>query len=309
MTLNRDLTLKATTSLIKYAEKRQESEGSANLLADEEELIHLVLTTRKVSTSARHKPYRIPLRVPLYNEDRSVCMFIKSDDETYVEKLRNLKIPQIKDIVTMNQLKTEYKSYEARRLLMNSHDLFLTDDRLITRLPEVLGVKFFKAKKLPAPVNLKSGNLKNEITRALSCTYYRPTKGTCCAIKIGHTNMAPASLTDNVAAVVDAVVALVPKGWDNVQSFGIKTATSLTLPIYNALPTVASTIGEPTAVVQDASLGDTDKESQQEKKKKETATDAASATKAKKSRKSPLSRTKADAAVKAFAKKRAATKA
>ncbi|PIA19632.1 ribosomal protein L1 [Coemansia reversa NRRL 1564] len=297
MTLNHDLVVKASTSLLKYAKKQQESEESTNLLADEEEAVHLIVSVRKLSTKMRHKPYRIPLHAPLYDESSSVCLITKNNDEAHVERLNNLKIPQIKEIVTMLQLRTDYKAYEARRLLISTHDLFLTDDRVVNSLPEALGVKFFKSKKLPAPVNLKASNLKEEMSRALSCTYFRPTKGTCNAIKIGMTSMSASDLAKNIEVATELVAKCIPKGWDNIQSIGIKTGTSLTLPIYSSLPSAPTAIGAPGTHIKTMPSTDTKAEDKEEEKSEP------------KKRKSKKTRSSPGELVKAFAKKRATVKA
>ncbi|KAJ2768682.1 proteasome-interacting protein cic1, partial [Coemansia nantahalensis] len=304
--------LRASTSLLKYVEKQQEKEAPTNLLADDAQTVYLVIGVKKLSLQMKHKPYRIPLKVPIYDEASSVCLFTKNNDGAHIEKLQSLNIPQIKEIISLAQLKTEYKAYEARRLLLARHELFLADDRVLGDLPEALGVKFFKAKKLPSPVNLQAGNLKAEMEKALGCTYFRQNKGTCNAVKVGTSGMSAADLADNIAGAAELVVQRIPKGWANVQSIGIKTGTSLTLPIYNTLPTSATAIGETGALVQDmeqASDNEEDEDDGKKRKAKKQASEDAAPAKGKKSRKSPLSRSKADNLVKAFAAKRSSTKA
>ncbi|KAJ2631891.1 proteasome-interacting protein cic1, partial [Coemansia sp. RSA 1694] len=281
--------VQAADALIKYSEKRRESQAATNLLADDVDTVFLTITVKKMPTGARHKPYRIPLRVPVYNESSSVCLITKNNSEAHIETLKKLKIPQIKEIITLLQLKTEYKAYEARRLLLSTHELFLTDDRVVKSLPELLGVKFFKAKKLPAPVNLLAKDLQREVTKALSCTYYRPATGTSSTLKIGTTAMSAAHLADNIEAAMEYVPKCIQKEWENIQSIGIKTGTSLTLPIYNALPNPAgiidTTISVSTKVSNKASKVDAEDNKEQ----------SAEAPPAKKSKKSPLSRENVEA--------------
>ncbi|KAJ2778349.1 proteasome-interacting protein cic1 [Coemansia javaensis] len=299
----------ASESLIKHAREKQEQDAPTNLLADDAQLVYLIVGVKSVAAQMQHKPRRIPLKAPLYGESSSVCLITKSNDEAHVEKLRALKVPQIKEIVSMAQLKTEYKAFEARRLLLATHDLFLADDRIINSLPAALGVKFFKAKKLPAPVNLKAANLRAEMDKALSCTYFRQNKGTCNAIKVGLTTMPAADLADNIASAADLVAQHIPKGWDGIQSIGIKTGTSLTLPVYNALPNAATGIGASGATVETVAL-DADASDEPEAPEEKPAKKAKKqpAPKAKGARKSPLTRTKADSMVKAFANKHSAAK-
>ncbi|KAJ2727032.1 proteasome-interacting protein cic1 [Coemansia sp. Benny D115] len=243
MTLNHDLVLKASAALLKHIEKQQNDESSNNLLGGGDEPVQLVFSMKKLSASARHKPYRVPLRTPLYDETMSVCLITKNSDEQHIEKLESLNIPQIKAIVPLEKLKTTYKAFEARRQLVAEHDLFLVDDRILTLMPEVLGSKFYKAAKMPVPVNIVAKNLKNEFTKALGCTYYRATKGTCTVLKIGTTALTAAQLADNIESAANYVASnIVSKKWDGIQSIGIKTRKSLTLPIFNSLPTPAMVI-------------------------------------------------------------------
>ncbi|KAJ2810645.1 proteasome-interacting protein cic1 [Coemansia furcata] len=287
MSLNHNQVVQAADALLKYTEKRRDSQAATNLLADDVETVYLTLTVKKMPTSSRHKPYRIPLRVPVYNESSSVCLITKNNTEAHVETLKKLNIPQIKEIITLYQLKTEFKAYEAKRLLLSTHELFLTDDRVVKSLPELLGVKFFKNKKLPAPVNLLAKDLQREVSKALSCTYYRPASGTSSTLKIGTTALSAAHLADNIEAAMNFVPKCVEKGWDNIQSVGIKTGTSLTLPIYNALPNPAGVIDATISAATKVSSKATE-EAVEEKPVK-------ASTPAKKGKKSPLSREKAQA--------------
>ncbi|KAJ1826278.1 hypothetical protein LPJ73_009051, partial [Coemansia sp. RSA 2703] len=166
MSLDPKLVHRASKALLRFIDKNT-FKKSKTLLIDDPEQLHLIISTKDVATKERHKPYRIPLRHPMYDENSSVCLIIKSGHEDTVEKIKELGIPQIKEIITAEQLKKNCKTYEARRQLLATYDLFLADDRLLNSLPKLLGSKFFKAKKLPAPVNLLSKNLKTEITRAV----------------------------------------------------------------------------------------------------------------------------------------------
>lgn len=267
-------------------------------MTDEADLVYVIVTVKKLATKERHKPYRIPLRVPLYDETKSVCLIIKNSEEEHVEELENMGIPQIKQVVTMNQLKTEFKPYQARRLLMADHDLFLTDDRIIPYLPQLLGVKFFKAKKLPSPVNLLADDMEQELKKALSCTYFRTSKGTCNSFKVGTTEMSAVHLADNIMTAMEVVPKCIPSGWENILSIGIKTGNSLTLPIYNSLPTAATAINSnaTATVAKDCvdSSDNTASDQQQEpsKDEKEQAKIDMLKRAMRKSKKSHLSRTK-----------------
>ncbi|KAJ2301262.1 Ribosomal L1 domain-containing protein 1 [Coemansia sp. RSA 2706] len=326
MPLNHELVTKAVTSLIEHTRKKHESEESTNLLANSVESMHLIITLKKVSHKMRHKPYRIPLRNCLYDDSSSVCLLIKKFDEDHVEKLKNLGFPVIKQIVAINELKTKYSSFESKRDLMNSHDLFLTDDRMVHSLPKALGGKFYLTKKIPAPVNLRAKNLRHEVGKALKCTYYRAARGSCNAVRIGTTDMPVERLVDNVEDTLAGLVRHIPKNWDNIQTVGIKASTSLTLPIYNSAPSAATifedvsanskaededgdeemndTAGASDGTAESAPEGATKNEEKADAKDKKDKKDKNKKNK-EKSKKSPLSRKKAKSLVKTHSKKRA----
>lgn len=82
-------------------------------------------------------------------------------------------------------------------MLLKENGLFLADDRVIPLLPKLLGKAFFNAKKYvrsspttalsltwdstrqPIPVCLTRKDLKGELERAVSSTYFHQNQGTC----------------------------------------------------------------------------------------------------------------------------------
>ena len=52
-----------------------------------------------------------------------------------------------KKVIEVTKLRKIYKSYESRRKLLGSYDMFLADDRITSLLPRLLGKKFFENKK------------------------------------------------------------------------------------------------------------------------------------------------------------------
>ena len=71
-------------------------------------------------------------------------------------KLSILKL----QVISLRELKVEYKQYEAKIQLSNKFDLFLADDRIIRMVPQFLGKSFYKKKKIPLQINLKAKDLK-----------------------------------------------------------------------------------------------------------------------------------------------------
>lgn len=92
------------------------------------------------------------------------------------------KITQVQRVVGVTKLKGKFAPFEARRQLMNDHDVFLADDRILPMLPKLLGRKWIEDRKSPIPVKLtrtKDGRVRREIEAAQAATYFNRNKGTC----------------------------------------------------------------------------------------------------------------------------------
>jgi len=93
---------------------------------------------------------------------------------------------------------------------------------------------FFNAKKQPIPVCLKRKDLKGELERAVSSTYFHQNQGTCSSVKIGVLGQhSSAQLLQNLSTALPHVVKNIRENWDNVQSIHIKTSSSASLPIWS----------------------------------------------------------------------------
>ena len=121
--------------------------------------------------------------------------------------------------------------------MVQEHDIFLADARIVPTLPNLCGKVFFDAKKNPITVNIqKTGDaLKTELEAAIKATTYTQNKGSCTAIKLGFlASHTPEQLTDNLMAALPAVLSRVKGGWENVHNLDVKTGNSAALPIWNA---------------------------------------------------------------------------
>lgn len=121
---------------------------------------------------------------------------MKDPQREYKDLLETHGIKFISRVIGIAKLKGKFKPYEARRMLLKDHALFLADDRVVPLLPGLLGSKWFDAKKCalitvitgfptnslhrqPIPVCLTRKDLKGELERAISSTYMHQNQGTC----------------------------------------------------------------------------------------------------------------------------------
>ncbi|KJZ77074.1 hypothetical protein HIM_03395 [Hirsutella minnesotensis 3608] len=295
-----DQTLKASKALLahiqKAAKQRAEGSGKRNLLAlgnddddddaavDEDTPVWLTLTTKRhIADKTRLQPGKIALPHPLVriasdDDDEgvpvtTVCAITADPQRAYKNVIGSDEFPaglrrHITRIIDFGKLKTKYGQYEAQRKLFSEHDVFLADDRIINRLPKVLGRTFYKTTvKRPIPVILSAkrpkvdgkrakrsdlaskakaagqespelnvgsaADMAREIQKALGSALVSLSPTTNTAIRVGYAHWPAEHIADNVQAIVSALVERwVPQKWRNVKSIYIKGPRTAALPIW-----------------------------------------------------------------------------
>jgi len=164
-------------------------------------------------------------------------------------------------VIDIQKLSKKYKTYEAQRQLRESAEIILADDRIITRLPKVLGKTFYGTTKYrPIPVSLaavpervdgkrvagadrasdraKAGTAKEiavEIQKAVDSTLVHLSPSTNTSVKVGLATWEPEKVVANVKVVTERLIEkFVTKGWRGVRSVHIKGPETVALPIWLA---------------------------------------------------------------------------
>jgi len=241
-----------------------------NLADDEDDAeqndqpIFLSITTKKhINHTNRLKPSKIALAHPILAEDVRICIFTKDPQRTYKDLVASDAFPaalrtKVQRVLGLDKLKKRYKSYEQKRALAAEYDFFLVDDRIIKIVADFLGKSFYGTKsKRPVPIRLTAGarmdktakkagkepengvgtaqGIAKEIETALTSTYLSLSASANSTIKVGLLSMTPQQLTENTAAVVEAVVPKhIEHGWRNVRALHIKGPQTKSLPIWLA---------------------------------------------------------------------------
>ncbi|OAF69141.1 hypothetical protein A3Q56_03126 [Intoshia linei] len=130
----------------------------------------------------------------LYTENTDVCIFISSKkdrkNKNYSSELiSKLKIILKKDkikgnftFITSDQLYREYKTYELRRKLANSYDLYFVDRYLGNEIYQYIG-KYFATGHSSVPIAMKSHSIAQKIQNIKAFTKILD------KIPGGHTNV------------------------------------------------------------------------------------------------------------------------
>ena len=161
----------------------------------------------------------------------------RKDYEPTVEHFQKLlsehNCTQIKTILPLNQIKTEYDQFELKRNLVSSFDYFLVDGRISGHAARLLGNQFTKKRKLPMAVRMGSKDLKHEIDHALSKTsLHLHSNGDMHLAQIGKTSMPESEIVENIETACKSLANNYPGGWSNIRRLTIKTPKSLAIPIY-----------------------------------------------------------------------------
>ncbi|XP_063790421.1 ribosomal L1 domain-containing protein 1 isoform X2 [Pseudophryne corroboree] len=228
---------KAIQALFAY----QKTKKANSLLLNEHDQVSLMVTVWKIPTRAQ--TIRIPLPHGIRPSTSEVCLFTKDEpnmnaeqtEKFYKKLLSQHGVTQITEVIPLKKLKKEYKPFEAKRRLLSNHDLFLSDDRIRRLLPSLIGKHFYKEKREPQSVNLKSKHLATELNRYIQGTQLHITnKGCCYTVRVGHTGMEVADIVENTLTVAQALAEKFPMKWKNIKVLHLKTQTSVALPVFNS---------------------------------------------------------------------------
>lgn len=229
--------------------------------------IWLTLTTKRhISGKTRLQPGKILLPHPLNSdENQTICLITADPQRVYKDIVASEEFPaqlrkRVTRVIGFTKLKAKYSQYDAQRKLFSEHDIFLADDRIINRLPKVMGKTFFKTtQKRPIPVVLQpkqrdadnrgsrgkrdraegglnaapAAKMAREIGKALNSALVSLSPTTNTAVRIGWATFTPEQIADNVDAVVTSLVdKWVAEKWRNVRSIYIKGPETAALPIW-----------------------------------------------------------------------------
>jgi len=235
---------------LKKVHKSKDKDNKKGNLFDDGERILLQVTGIKLPKDDRKHCMRISLPQCSIPDPRDVCLIVrdlekglKIDHEStlnhFNELLSEKGIDDITQVISLRELKVEYKQYEAKNSLCQKFDIFLVDDRILRLVPMFLGKSFYRRKRIPIPVNLRANDLKKEIAKAIkTVTLPLNHHGTCSMVQIGNTSMESSAIAENLIHVNAVLEKRYPGGWKNIRAQHIKTESSIAVPIYtNTLPT------------------------------------------------------------------------
>ncbi|XP_047481190.1 ribosomal L1 domain-containing protein 1-like [Penaeus chinensis] len=210
---------------------------------------------------------KIPLPHPVLGDDTDVLLITRMldsergpDYEKTLNHFKELLIQKkaahyITEVITLKQLRMEYKEFEAKRNLANRFQVILGQDCIMELLPKLLGKHFYGRNKLPIAVNLNTKHLKSVIENAVrqSILHFNMT-GNCSQVKVGRLSQNDEQVTENILKAVGKMIDRIPGGWGNIQTLSLKGLKTKSVPLYVRTTTFDEKIklpekeGESTAV-------------------------------------------------------------
>ena len=240
------------------------SDSDDDVATDVEAPIWLSLTTKQhIVDKNRLKPSKIPVPHSLNTSpDLRICLITTDPQRAVKNVVADPAFPdqlksRITRIIGYTKLKARYKTFEQLRELASEHDIFLADDRIVTRLPATLGKVFYKGtSKRPIPITItdprrvktdkpkkskgdgaaapiSTSAFAKELDKAINAVPVSLRPGTLVAVRVGLASFKPEQLAENIASVVARLVEKhVVKGWRNVKGVHIKGQSSFAVPIW-----------------------------------------------------------------------------
>lgn len=289
--LDSALVSKAVGAVLKYHEKVTSGSSDKLTLLGNDRPVQVQLTLLRAPGKSQPKPAQLIIPHPFYKladsgdadsddvEEPEICLIVK--DESKPRCLAMIEqFPEymgcIKKVLTLGSLRKKHQSFEQKRQLISKYNMFMADDRILPMMSKALGKVFIKSKKLPIPVDLtRETALPFIIQKALSATYMTVNTGTCITIRAGHTGMEPEKLAANVIAIAKVAATKIPNSWANIQLIGVKTADSVSLPVYNKTPEALREIAKMAGITMSSGVSASDDKTEEkatnqtEKKKKD----------------------------------------
>jgi len=255
---------KAAEAINKVVEESQKSKSS---LIEENIPIQLQYNFKKIP-QMKNKRLHAPIPHTLVTRNTDVCLFVKDvhqgaddqeDKRDFTPSVRHFRkiveeasSQKVEEIIPVIQLKREYRDFEMQRKLCASFDVFLCDERISKFLPKLLGKTFHKKRKLPINVKLDGAPslVAKSLKKAFDSVHGLITgKGSSTSVTLSHTGLTAQQTTDNVLAVVNHMVRVIPGGWANISGLYLTSTKTTSIPLYVSTTSAAS-VQLPPDVVQ-----------------------------------------------------------
>jgi ribosome biogenesis protein UTP30 len=147
-------------------------------------------------------------------------------------------VENVTKVISVTELRKNYKQYKDRRALLKEYDHFVCDKRVSALMPSLLGKKFLAKKRQPIAIEINQGqDFSAELKAARDSTAVFVPQSKLTVVRVGTTGFEAKELAANLQAVITFLSTHKQNGGAaNIQGLFIKTKNTLALPLYQALP-------------------------------------------------------------------------
>jgi len=180
---------------------------------------------------SRDKRINGSVRLP-FQPKRSckVCLF---GNQKHIDEAKAIGL----DCQSHDELKLLKKQKKPVKKLAKSYDAFLASANLIKQVPRLVGPILNKIGKFPTavptsgvdPVKSKLEEIKCTVKFSLKFKVGMPMSLSCA---IGHMEMTPEQIEENMTVAINYLLSLMKKGWQNIRRIHIKTTMGPSRKIY-----------------------------------------------------------------------------
>lgn len=140
-------------------------------------------------------------------------------DQQHCDEAKANEVP----FMDAEALKKLNKNKKLVKKLAKKYDAFLASESLIKQIPRLLGPGLNKAGKFPGLLQ-HNESMTAKIDEVKATIKFQMKKVLCLSVAVGHVNMTPDELAQNVHLSVNFMVSLLKKHWQNVRSLHIKSS-------------------------------------------------------------------------------------
>ncbi|KAI4487483.1 60S ribosomal protein L10a [Polistes fuscatus] len=165
------------------------------------------------------KDKRFSGTVKLKNIPRPKMQVCVLGDQQHCDEAKANNIPYM-DAEALKKLNKNKKSVKK---LAKKYDAFLASESLIKQIPRLLGPGLNKAGKFPGLLSHQE-SMVAKIDEVKATIKFQMKKVLCLSVAVGHVEMTPDELVQNVHLSINFLVSLLKKHWQNVRSLHIKSS-------------------------------------------------------------------------------------
>ncbi|KAG7204907.1 hypothetical protein KM043_005302 [Ampulex compressa] len=165
------------------------------------------------------KDKRFSGTVKLKNIPRPKMQVCILGDQQHCDEAKANNIPYM----DAEALKKLNKNKKLVKKLAKKYDAFLASESLIKQIPRIVGPGLNKAGKFPGLLSHQE-SMVGKMDEVKATIKFQMKKVLCLSVAVGHVEMTPDELVQNVHLSINFLVSLLKKHWQNVRSLHIKSS-------------------------------------------------------------------------------------